>query len=89
MDGIIQPTRFSTQDFSHHSIPGNWHDVLDEMLAMPGYSKQRVAKEIGVSVATIRRLQQNTVRIPSQKTIQKLLSLYCLIRTQASEQQQH
>ena len=68
------------------SMPGSWQAVLQEMLTLPGYTKQRVAQEIGVSVATIRRLQQNT-RLPSHKTIQKLLALYCVIQTQRSNKQ--
>lgn len=53
--------------------------MLRELLTLPDYSLTRVAAELGISSATIRRLLQGNTLQPSVRTFDKVVRLYCSV----------
>lgn len=50
---------------------------LRELFRMTNYSLQELAKELGISITTIRRLQTGVIRDPRHITFKRILYNYC------------
>jgi len=53
--------------------------MLRELLTLPDYSITRVATELHISSATVRRLLQGNTLQPSVRTFDKIIRLYCSV----------
>ncbi len=53
--------------------------MIREILTLPDYTLTRIAAEIGLSSATLRRLLQGNTLQPSVRTFDKVVRLYCSV----------
>ncbi|QLH41499.1 MAG: response regulator transcription factor [Coxiellaceae bacterium] len=65
-----------------------WDTLIAEMLAYEGYSIKRIAKEAGVSEATVRNLYAHRTKNPHRNVGSKLVQLYITLQAKYQVNQQ-
>lgn len=75
---------FTSYTFVHQTpeviskpLPPITQHLVEHLLAHRSYSKTKLAKELHVSLVTINRWLNGTIKRPTHATFSKLLSLYC------------
>ncbi len=71
--------QFSTDDVYNRFInqPAPWKTMVKEILALPDFTKSRIARELGISRRTINRWLVGETDRPHNRSFSRLFRLYC------------